>query len=69
MTNDQINAIAIAAIAAVEAAKAAEDAAKEAYRQLVINGATPETLAAGRQVVYSATKAKIAAQNAPEVDY
>jgi len=69
MTSDQINAIAYAAIAAVEAAEAAEDAAKEAYRQLVINGATPETLAAGRQVVYSATRARIKAQNAPEVTY
>ena len=67
MTNDQINAIAYAATEAVEAATAAETAAKEAYRALVVNGATPEVLAAGRKVVYSATKAKIAAQNAPEV--
>ena len=44
-----------------------QTAAKESYRQLVINGATPEVLAAGRKVVYAATKAKIAAQNAPEV--
>ena len=50
-----------------EAAIAAENAAKEAYRALVVNGATPEALAAGRQVVYSATRARIKAQNAPEV--